>query len=146
VPFRVLAYETSPQIKNTLAVSRVIPVELTPNVILGKRLSMSLFCLYAKGISDDAVNHTSLISLRIISMIPLGKKLSLRMNPQLFHLKLDSKSGFYTASNFTLSSSKSPFFIGSTVNVPLKTDISGKPIDWNVSIGYTLDKKLIVKK
>lgn len=145
VPFRVLAYETSPQIKNTLAVSRVIPFELTPNVILGKRLSMSLFCLYAKGISDDAVNHTSLISLRIISMIPLGKKLSLRINPQLFHLKLDSKSGVYFASNFTLSSPKTPFFVGSTINAPLKTDISGKPIDWNVSIGYTLDRKLIVK-
>ncbi len=146
VPFRILAYETDPLVKHTLAVSRVIPIELTPNVIVGKRLVMSLFCLYAKGISDDAVNHTSLISLRAVSMIPLGKKLSLRINPQLFHLKLDSKSGFYTASNFTLSSSKSPFFIGSMVNVPLKTDIVGKPLDWNVSIGYTLDKKLVVKK
>lgn len=146
VPFRVLAYETAPQIKNTLAVSRVIPVELTPTVVVGKRLSVSLFCLYAKGISDDAVNHTSLISLRTVSVISCGKNLLLRINPQLFYLKLDSKSGFYTAANFTLSSPKSPFFIGSTVNVPLKTDIAGKPLDWNVSIGYTLDKKLVVKK
>lgn len=146
VPFRVLAYESSPQVKNTLAVSRVIPVELTPNVIISKRVSMSLFCLYAKGISDDAINHTSLISLRMVSMIPLGEKLSLRINPQLFHLKLDRKSGVYFASNFTLSSPKTPFFVGSTINAPLKTDITGKSFDWNISLGYMLDKKLVVKQ
>ena len=146
VPFRVLAYETSPQVKNTLAVSRVIPVEITPNLVVGKRLSMSFFCLYAKGISDDAVNHTSLVSFRVISIVPLGKNLTMRINPQLFHLKLDSKSGVYFASNVTLSSSKTSFFVGSTLNAPLKTDSSGRAFDWNLSLGYLLDKKLMVKK
>jgi hypothetical protein len=146
VPFRVLAYETSPKIKNTLAVSRVIPFEFTPTVIINKNNSLSLFCLYAKGVSDDANNHTALVSLRSFSTIKLIKSLSLRLNPQLFYLKLDKRDGYYFASNFTLSSKKTSFYLGSTINKPLKTDIAGKSFDWNISLGYALDRKLIVKK
>jgi hypothetical protein len=146
VPFRVLAYETTPEVKNTLAVSRVIPFELTPNIIINKNNSISLFCLYAKGVSDDATNHTALISLRTISNIQLNKNISLRVNPQLFYLKLDAKDGYYFASNFTLSSKKTPFYLGSTINKPLKTDIAGKSFDWNISLGYSIDRKLLVKK
>lgn len=146
VPFRVLAYETTPDVKNTLAVSRVIPFEVTPNFIINKNNSISLFCLYAKGVSDDATNHTALVSLRSVSTIPLGKNLSFRINSQLFYLKLDAKDGYYFASNFTFLSKKTPFYLSSTINKPLKTDIAGKSFDWNISLGYSLDRKLIVKK
>lgn len=145
VPFRVLAYEQTPT-KNTLAVSRVIPLEFSPNFIVNKNNSISLFYLYAKGISDDAINHTSLISLRSVSTIRLGNNLSLRVNPQLFFLKLDEKSGYYFASNFTVSSKKSPFYLASTINKPFNSNIGGKSFDWNLSVGYALDRKLIVKK
>ena len=146
VPFRVLAYETSPKIKNTLAVSRVIPFEFTPNILINKNNSISLFTLYAKGLSDDATNHTALVSLRSFSTIKLIKSLSLRVNPQLFYLKLDAKEGYYFASNFTLLSKKTPFYLSSTINKPIKTDIAGKSFDWNISLGYAIDRKLIIKK
>lgn len=146
VPFRVLAYETTPEVKNTLAVSRVIPFEFTPNFVINKNNSISLFMLYAKGISDDAHNNTSVIMLRSVSIIPLSKKLSFRINPQVFLLKLDELKGTYIASNFTLISKKTPFYLGSTINAPIKSDIAGKPFNWNVSMGYSIDRKLIVKK
>ena len=146
VPFRVLAYQTDPDVKNTLAVSRVIPVELTPNLIVSKNTSVSLFCLYAKGVSDDAINHTSLVSLRVVSAVPLNDNLTLRINPQLFHLRLDARSGYYFAANVTLLSRKTPFSLGSTINKPLQTTIGGKSFDWNLSVAYSLDRKLIVKK
>lgn len=146
VPFRVLAYETTPELKNTLAVSRVIPFEFTPNIVINKNNSISLFCLYAKGVSDDATNHTTVYMLRSVSNIPLSKKTNLRINPQLFYLKLDKVEGTYLATNFTLSSRKTPFFLGSSFNKPLKSDIPGKALNWNVSLGYTLERKLIVKK
>ena len=146
VPFRVLAYETTPEVKNTLAVSRVIPFEFTPNIIINKNNSISLFCLYAKGVSDDATNHTAVLMLRSVSNIPIAKNARLRINPQLFYLKLDKLEGTYLATNFTLSSTKTPFFLGSSFNKPLKSDIPGKSVNWNVSLGYTLDRKLLVKK
>lgn len=146
VPFRILAYETTPDIKNTLAVARVIPVEFTPNIIVNKNNSLSLFCLYAKGLSDDAMKHTALVSFRAVSSISLNKNLSFRINPQLFYLKLDANDGYYFASNFTLLSKKSPFYLNSTINKPFKTDIVGKSFDWNISLSYSLDRKLIVKK
>lgn len=146
VPFRVLAYETTPDVKNTLAVSRVIPFEFTPNIIINKNNSVSLFCLYAKGVSDDATNHTTVFMLRSVSNIPLSKNTNLRINPQLFYLKLDKVEGTYLATNFTLSSPKTPFFIGTSFNKPLKSDIPGKSLNWNVSLSYTIDRKLIVKK
>jgi hypothetical protein len=78
--------------------------------------------------------------------MPLGKKLIFRINPQLFHLRLDDRSGYYFASNFALASRKSAFSLGSTINKPLQSTIGGKPFDWNISVAYSLDKKLIVKK
>ncbi len=146
VPFRVLAYQTTPIVKTTLAVSRVIPFEFSPNIIINNNNSINLFFLYARGISDDANKHTGLVSLRSVSNIPLSKNYTFRVNPQLFYLKLDDKEGYYFASNFTLLSKKTPFYLGSTINKPLKTDIVGKVFDWNVSLGYALDRKLIVKK
>jgi hypothetical protein len=146
VPFRVLAYENTPEIKNTLAVSRVIPFEFTPNVIINNNHSISAFLLYAKGISDDAVNHTSVFMIRSVSIFHIGKNLRFRVNPQLFKLNLDEKAGYYFASNFTLSSKKMPFYLGSTINRAFNSDIGGKPFNWNLSIGYALDRKLIVKK
>ena len=77
---------------------------------------------------------------------PLGRNFSFRINPQLFYLQLDNKDGYYFASNFTLLSKKTPFYLGSTINRPLKTDIAGKSFDWNISLGYSLDRELIVKK
>jgi hypothetical protein len=145
VPFRVLAYENSPEVKNTLAVSRVIPFELTPNFIINKNNSISLFCLYAKGLSDDAVNHSTVFMLRMVSRLPLSNYLGLRFNPQLFYLQLDKLKGTYLAANFNLNSPKSRFYLGSSFNKPLKTDIAGNKLNWNISIGYALDKKLIVK-
>ncbi len=146
VPFRVLAYESTPEVKNTLAVSRVIPFEFTPNFIINKNNSISLFCLYAKGVSDDATNHTTVFMLRSVSNVPLSKNANLRINPQLFYLKLDKVEGTYLATNFTFSSPKTPFFLGSSINKPIKSDIPGKSLNWNVSLGYILDRKLIVKK
>lgn len=146
VPFRVLAYETTPDVKNTLAVSRVIPVEYTSNFMINKNNSINLFSLYAKGVSDDATNHTALVSLRAVSTISINKNLSFRINPQLFYLKLDEKDGYYFASNFTLLSKKTPFYLGSTINKPIKTNIAGKSFDWNISLGYSLDRQLIIKK
>jgi hypothetical protein len=138
VPFRVLAYQTTPIVKNTLATSRVIPIEMTPNVVINKYLSISLFYLYAKGISDDAIQNTNFINLRaVISNIKLSNNLLLRVNPQLFYLQMDDKDGFYFASNFAISSPKTPFFIGATINKPLKTDIIGKKFDWNISLAYS---------
>jgi len=146
VPFRILAYENTPEIKNTLAVSRVVPFEFTPNLIINKNHSLSAFILYAKGISDDAVNHTSVFMIRSVSSFPLSKNVKLRVNPQLFKLNLDEKSGYYFASNFTLSSNKTPFYLGSTINKAFDSNIGGKAFNWNLSLGYAIDRKLIVKK
>lgn len=146
VPFRVLAYETTPEIKNTLAVSRVIPFELMPNYIINKYNSINIFCLYAKGVSDDAINNTLFLSLRSVHNIPIGKNGVLRLNPQAFYLRLDDKDGFYFAANTTLLSKKSPFYIGSTINKPLHTTIPGKTFNWTIHVGYTLDRKLIMQK
>jgi hypothetical protein len=52
VPFRVLAYETLPKIKNTLEVSRVIPFEITPNMIINKNNSLSPFCLFSLALNN----------------------------------------------------------------------------------------------
>ncbi len=141
IPFRTLAYQTSP-IKETMASSRVIPIEINQNIVLSKKISLSLFYLYAKGVSDDAIKTTNFINLRgLLSNIKLSKHLSFRFNPQLFYLQMDKKDGFYFASNIVILSNKTPFYLGSTINKPIKTNIAGKTFDWNISLGYAIDRK-----
>ena len=143
-PFRVLAYQNTPIVKNTLAVARVIPFELSPNYVFNKYFSVSLFYLYAKGISDDAIKNSHFINLRpVISNVKLSKNILFRVNPQLFFLKLDDKEGYYFASNMSIYSPKIPFSIASTINKPLKTTIAGKKFDWNISLAYNFSKTYI---
>jgi hypothetical protein len=141
VPFRTVEYMRDGVKYETLANYRFLPVELYPNWNITKNISLGVFYLYAYGFGD-ATRHTNFVSLRAnFSNIPLSKSLYLRFNPQLLYLRLDTKDGYYFASNLTLAKRNFPLSISSIINKPLSTRIAGKDFDWNVSLVYTFDKQ-----
>lgn len=147
LPFRVLNYQTTPVVKSTMAAQRVLPIELLPNYVINKNVSIGAFLLYAKGLSDDAAKNGTVAMLRSSIYIPLSSKLIFSAFPQVFHLKLDQVSGYYFASNFLISHKNFPFSIGSTFNKKMKNNtVPGKDFDWNINLNYTFARKLVLNK
>jgi hypothetical protein len=143
IPFRTVSYVRNGVTYETLANYRFLPFELSPNFVINKNVSVGLFCLYAYGF-EDAIRHTNFVALRSsISNINLSKNVSLRLNPQLFYLRLDTKEGYYSALNVTLAKKNRPFSLSAMMNKPLKTQIAGKDFDWNVGLMYNFVKTYV---
>jgi hypothetical protein len=139
-----LNFKTVPVVKNGAAqdliqVQRFFPViELVPNFLISKNVSIGAFYLYGHSPEIDATKNTHFVSLRaIFSNIKLTEQLFCRFNPQVFYLKSDTKDGFYAAANLTLAKKKFPFTISTMLNKALETEIAGKDFNWNISLNYT---------
>ena len=119
--------------------SRFFPaLELAPNYMLRKNISLGMFYLYGRGADPGITRNTHFLALRANFMrIPLSEKLYLRFIPQLFYLKSDAKDGFYAASALTLAHRKIPFALSSLLNKAIDTTIPGKSLEWNISLLYT---------
>jgi hypothetical protein len=72
----------------------------------------------------------------VVSNIPVGGDFSLRVNPQLFFLKVDDNSGTYITSNFTVSKPGFPIGFQGLVNQKIKSTIPGDDFIWNVGLLY----------
>lgn len=139
-----LNFRTVSVIKNGVALDviqtqRFFPVlEVAPNYMLNKSISIGAFFLYGHSPEVDATKNTHFVSLRSnFSNVKLSKQLYMRFNPQVFYLKSGDKDGFYAAANLTLAKKNFPFSLSSMMNKALKTEIAGKDFNWNISLGYT---------
>ncbi len=139
-----LNFKTVPVVKNGAAqnliqVQRFFPVlELAPNYLISKNVSIGAFYLYGHSPEIDATKNTHFVSLRAnFSNIKLTEQLFCRFNPQVFYLKSDAKDGFYAAANLTLAKKNFPFALSTMLNKALETEIAGKDFNWNISLNYT---------
>lgn len=143
-----ISFRTVPVIKNDVALDviqaqRFFPVaEVLPNFTVTQNISVGMFYLYGHGFEADLTKHTHFVSFRTqFSKIKLSNKYFLKFNPQIYYLKMDSRAGFYAASNLTLARQNFPFSISTMMNKQLKSDISGKNFDWNISLAYAFGKR-----
>jgi hypothetical protein len=60
----------------------------------------------------------------------------MRINPQLFYLKVDDDSGTYVTSNFTVSKPGFPIGFQGLFNQKIKSSIAGDDFIWNVGLLY----------
>lgn len=139
-----IAFRTVPVVKNGQALDvfqaqRFLPVlELSPNYWISKNTSLGFFYLYGHSLEMDATQNTHFVSFRAnFANLKLGEQISLRFTPQVFYLKTDAKDGFYTAANLTLSKKNFPLSISAMINRAIQTDIAGKSLNWNLSLGYS---------
>jgi hypothetical protein len=71
----------------------------------------------------------------------------MKLNPQIYYLKLDRQDGFYFTSSLTLAKKNFPLIIQSTINKIIDTHIAGsKNILWNVSLVYSFNKNYVSRK
>ncbi|MDX2302819.1 MAG: hypothetical protein NW226_08465 [Microscillaceae bacterium] len=128
--------------ENVIVTRRFFAGEIAPKFQLSKNISISAYYLYSRGIDKYATRNTHFVAFRNhFSDIPLGKKLYVQFNPQIFYLKTGGKDGFYFTSTLTVAIRKFPLSISSIMNKAIQTDIVSKDFDWNLSLVYTFHKK-----
>lgn len=128
----------------TTVTRRYLAGELFPRYSLTKNISVGMYYLYSHGLDAGTIGNTHFITFNTnFSNIKLSKQFSLKFNPQFYYLKLDKQDGFYFTSTLTLAKKNFPLSISSIINQVIETDIAGRDLVWNVSLGYSFDKKYV---
>lgn len=129
---------------DVIASQRFLAVELTPNYTLSKNISIGMYLLRGHGFDKGGTQDSYYAGLRsTIANIGLGKRISLRCNPQVYYLKTDDIDGVYVTNTLTLSMQNFPLAVSNIVNKAVQTNIPGKMFDWNLSLIYSFDKNYI---
>ncbi|NJO25870.1 MAG: hypothetical protein HC867_09115 [Bacteroidia bacterium] len=113
---------------------------MIPAWFVNNDINISIYYQYGRALEKELARNTNFISLRSsFSNITLSKKIFLRLNPQVYYLKMDAKDGFYINSGLTFGLRNFPVSVSSLVNKAIQTDIAGKKFDWNISLVYSLN-------
>lgn len=131
--------------RQVLIPQRYLASEFSPNYMISKGTSIGAYFLYSKGLETESVKNTRFITLNAnFSNIRLGNGFMLKMNPQVYHLQMDSQGGYYVTSTFTVTKKNIPFSISSIMNKSIKTTIVGsKDFIYNLSLIYSFNRKFV---
>jgi hypothetical protein len=146
IAFRETLIPVNGEMRETLIAQRFLAGELMPTFKISPKLSVGLYYLHANGLDKGTTKNTDFLALNTsISDIRLIKDISLRLNPQLYLLKMDELQGYYVTSTFTLSKKEFPLSISSVFNQEIRSTIGSKPFVWNVSLVYAFDRNYTTK-
>jgi len=116
---------------------RFLAMEIAPMYKFSNRLSMGLYYLRGHGFNPIPPDNSNFIALNtVVSEVPVGKGFNMRINPQLFYLKVDDNAGTYITSTFTVSKPGFPIGFQGLVNQKIKSSIPGDDFIWNVGLLY----------
>ncbi len=125
---------------------RFLASEFAPNLTLTKNITVGMYFLYAHGLDVGSTANTHFVTLNSsFSNLKLFSETYLKVQPQLYYLKMDSKDGYYFSSTVTLTNKKVPLAISSVINKVIDTDIKGKDFIWNLSLIYSFNNNYVKK-
>lgn len=140
--FKTINVMENEKTSEILRTQQFLAGEFAPLFFITKEISAGPYYIYAKGVSDGAVQNSNFISFRInFSNIELSEKNYLRLMAQAYFLKMDENDGFYLNSTFSLNRRNFPFSVSSTVNKTIESTIQGKDFLWNVSLTWLFGGK-----
>ena len=98
---------------------------------------MGAYYLYSRGF-DGAPKHTHVIAARMnASNVEVFRGYVLQFAPQVYYLSTNGQAGNYVSASASFARRGSPISIGTIVNQPLHTEVSGgRDFLWNVSLNY----------
>ncbi len=136
--FSTEALSTGGVIHNYTTAQRYLSFDFAPNYMVSKKVSVGIFYLYSRGLSEISIKNGHYLTLHgTLSKIPLGDNFSFDFTPQVYYLKLDAQDGFYFTSTLSLSRKDFPLSVSGFMNTIVKTHITGSPrLNWNLSLTY----------
>lgn len=130
----------------TTVVRRYLAAEVSPNYFVAKNISIGTYYLYSRGIDNGTVRNTHFITLNSnFSHIPVTKQINLRVNPQVFYLNQDGKSGQYFTNVLTVAKNNFPLSVSYLINKKLRGDIAGKDFISSFSLVYSFNRRYVTK-
>lgn len=145
--FRTSTLPVNGAVSENIVLRRYLAGELSPNYYIRKHISIGTYYLYSRGIDVGAVRNTHFITVNsIFSRIPITQQLYMRVNPQLYYLNQDGKTGHYFNSVFTLAKNNFPLSVSTIINKSIRTNIPGKDFIWSMSLVYTFNQNYIPKQ
>lgn len=146
IAFRETQMIVDGQSRDMLVAQRFLATEVVPTFRISDKVSLGLYYLHANGLDKGTTKNTNFIALNTaFSNIRLIEDISLKLNPQLYMLKMDELHGYYVTSTFTVSKKDFPLSVSSIVNQVIKTDIPSKDFVWNLSLIYAFNKEYVSK-
>lgn len=131
----------------TTVVRRYLAGELAPSYMVAKNISIGTYYLYSRGIDAGAVKNTHFITLNAnFSRIPVSQQFYLRVNPQVFYLRQDGKSGQYFTSVFTLAKNNFPLSFSTIINKAIRTNIPSKDFIWSLNLAYSFNRNYVPRQ
>ncbi|MBU3744822.1 MAG: hypothetical protein FGM61_09825 [Sediminibacterium sp.] len=123
---------------------RFLAWELAPTLHLSKNWSASLYYLQGNGLQNNGPQTTHFVNLNTtIANIKLSETYRFNINPAFYYLYLDGNDGIFFTASATVSNSKSPFLLQSTINQQIQSSIPGtQAFMWNIGIAYAFKKTL----
>jgi hypothetical protein len=141
--FKTSALPVNGDSSQTTVVRRYLAAEMFPRYMLTKNISVGIYYLLSHGLDPGTIRTTNFITFNVnFANIKLSDQFFMRINPQVYFLKLDAQDGFYFTSTFTLAKKNFPLFISSIINAEINSSIAGsKKFTWNLSLNYAFNHK-----
>jgi hypothetical protein len=124
---------------------RFVAWEAVPNYKIKKNWTVGIYYLQGNGLQKDGPRTTHFVTLNTnISNIKLGGNFRFMFISAIYYLNLDGYEGRYVTATGSLSNTKLPFNIQSSINQTLSSNLPGNKIFlWNVSLNYVFRKHLM---
>lgn len=120
---------------------RWLTPELTVTYKMADKITIGTYYINGIGLEKEGkTGHTNFLSLRLgINNITIAGNWHFRYDPQIYFIRMDDLSGFFTAQSITLGNNKFPVSLSTLMNISLETDneIPANEFDWNISLVYS---------
>jgi hypothetical protein len=142
--FRDVSITANGKPANYLTTQRYFAWELAPSVHLSPKFNLGVYYLGALGLTDDLVQQTSFLAIRLsMHDIPLGKALLVGVIPQVFYLKMDANDGYYSNLTGNLFIRNFPLSLNLIVSQAIETSIGGNRFLWSIGLVYNINNEYI---
>lgn len=131
--------------QDAIVTRRFFATELSPNYFITKNISIGTYYLYARGFDKGTPVNNHFLTLNAnFSYLKLTSNYFMKFSPQVFLLKQDKLTGYFTTATLTLARKNFPLSIAALVNKQLKEGIAGaKDFVWNTTLIYSFGKNYI---
>ncbi|MFY7908026.1 MAG: hypothetical protein ACOVO2_00660 [Emticicia sp.] len=125
--------------ENRWVSQRYFAGEFVPVWHQSSKFSLGLHLLASKGLDPYAIKKSSYVSLQPrFPNIGISKNYYLGFFPQVFHLTLDDKKGYYYSHMISINKKKMPVYLSSIFTYKLNSTIAGDNVVWNVALNVKL--------
>ena len=134
------------EVRKVFIANRYVAGEINQMYKFTDKFSLGIYYLHGYGLNEIGPKNSDFLALNmVLSNLRIGEDFSVKINPQLFFLRVDDQSGSYINSSFTLSKDDFPISFQTFFNQKIKSTVGGDDLVWNLSLLYNFSNQFVKK-